>query len=369
MRILVINWRDVRHPRAGGADFRLQQVYAPLARQGHKVILYSCAFPGCAPDDDIDGIEVHRLGRDATFSFLCMARLRGWVERHRPDVVVEDFNKLPFYSPLVYKGPLAIQMHHLWRSSIFREASLPLALFIWLSEEMIRLVYRTCRFSVVSDSTRKELLAMKVPPGNVRVIHNGADLARYQPVPAPKKPYMVWLGRIQKYKGPVDACRVLERLLPEFPGMELVIVGDGPYMPALKRHIEMHGLRDKVRLAGFVGEAEKIRLLQEASVHLQSSYKEGWGLSVIEANACGCPVVANNTTGLCDSVVDGKTGLLYRFGDLDDAAAKVRAVLADPSLACRLVEQGLEWAAGFSWERNSREMLAYLEEIVREGGR
>ena len=92
---------------------------------------------------------------------------------------------------------------------------------------------------------------MKVPPGNVRVIHNGADLARYQPVPAPKKPYMVWLGRIQKYKGPVDACRVLERLLPEFPGMELVIVGDGPYMPALKRHIEMHGLRDKVRITSY----------------------------------------------------------------------------------------------------------------------
>ena len=80
MIILILNWRDVKHPRAGGADFRLQQVYAPLTQQGHEVILYSCAFPGCGPDDNIDGIEVHRLGNDYTFSFLCMFKLHGWIE-------------------------------------------------------------------------------------------------------------------------------------------------------------------------------------------------------------------------------------------------------------------------------------------------
>ena len=163
MRILILNWRDAKHPRAGGADYRLQHVYAPMVRMGHEVILYSCAFPGCEADDCIDGVEVHRLGNDYTFSFLCMLKLKGWVKKHKPDVVIEDLNKLPFYSPLVYKGPLVIQMHHLWRSSIFRETVFPMAFFIWASEEMIRFIYRKCRFSVVSESTKQELMAMRVP--------------------------------------------------------------------------------------------------------------------------------------------------------------------------------------------------------------
>lgn len=364
MRILILNWRDAKHPRAGGADFRLQHVYAPLAQQGHEVVLYSCAFSGCESIDNIDGIEVHRLGNDFTFSFLCMLKLRGWVKKHRPDVVVEDLNKLPFYSPLVYKGPLAIQMHHLWRNSIFREAVFPLALFIWLSEESIRWIYRKCCFSVVSESTQKELLAMGVPGKNIRVIYNGADLSRYQPSDEPKKPFMVWIGRIQKYKGPIDACQVLERLKDEFPALELVVVGDGPFLSKLEKYIAARGLQDRVRLTGFIAGEEKIKLLRQASLHLQSSYKEGWGLSVIEANACGCPVVANDTTGLCDSVIDGESGLLYDYCDVEDAATKVRRVLADPELAGRLSANGLRRAAEFSWERNTREILEYLQEII-----
>lgn len=367
MKILIINWRDAKHPRAGGADFRLQQVYAPLVKEGHEVVLYSCAFPGCKPYEEIEGLQVHRLGNDYTFSFLCMLKLRGWVKKHHPDVVVEDLNKLPFYSPLVYKGPLVIQMHHLWRSSIFRETFFPMALFIWLSEESIRWAYRTCHFSVVSESTQKELLAMGIPEKNIRVIYNGADLSRYKPTNAPKKPFMLWIGRIQKYKGPIDACQVLERLKEEFESLELVIVGDGPFLPKLKKYIADHGLQEKVTLTGFIDGQEKIEWLQQASVHLQSSYKEGWGLSVIEANACGCPVVANNTTGLCDSVIDGQTGLLYDFCDIEDAASKVSRILSDPELACTLSAKGLERAAEFSWDRNTREIIGYLREAIDTG--
>ena len=366
MKILVINWRCAKHPRAGGADFRLQQVYAPLTKQGHEVILYCCAFSGGEPQDNIDGIEVHRLGNDATFSFLCALKLRGWVNKHQPDVVVEDFNKLPFYSPLVYKGPLVIQMHHLWRGSIFREASLPVALLVWLSEEMIRWVYRKCSFSVVSGSTKKELEAMGVASKKIEVILNGADLSSYRPAECEKDPFILWISRLQKYKGPTDAVEVLEKLLPEFPDLRLVIVGSGPFKSALEQFIEGKGLRERVTLTGFISEEDKISLLQRASVHLQSSYKEGWGLSVIEANACGCPVVANNTTGLCDSVIDGETGLLYDFCDLDDACEKVRAVLCDKELQSQLIKKGSARAAEFSWERNSREMIECLKRIQNE---
>ena len=72
MRILMINWRDAKHPRAGGADFRLQNVYAPLVEKGHEVILYSCAFKNCSKNAVINGIRVYRIGNDWTFAFQCI---------------------------------------------------------------------------------------------------------------------------------------------------------------------------------------------------------------------------------------------------------------------------------------------------------
>ncbi len=159
---------------------------------------------------------------------------------------------------------------------------------------------------------------------------------------------------------------MIERLLPDFPELKLVIVGDGPFKSRVEDYIVRQGLQDRVRLKGFDSEEEKIHLLQHAAVHLQSSYKEGWGLSVIEANACGCAVVANNTTGLCDSVVDGESGLLYDYCDLDDAAGKVKLVLSDSELHARLIESGCWRGSEFSWERNSDEMIEYLEQLARE---
>ena len=364
MKILILNWRDVKHPRAGGAEMRLHQIYAPLTQQGHEVVLYSCAFPGCKKQENVDGIEVHRLGNDLTFAPLCTLNIKRWAKRHNADVVVEELNKLPFYSPVVYKGPLMIQMAHLWRNSIFKEASFPVAFVVWFFEQTIGWFYKKCWFSVYSTCTQSDLKAFGAADERNRLIYCGADLKAYVPGTVEREPFMLWISRLQKYKGPTDAVEVLEKLLPEFPELKLVIVGSGPFKEKLEEFVQTKGLQDRVKLTGFISEEEKIDLLQRAAVHLQSSYKEGWGLSVIEANACGCPVVANDTTGLRDSCRDNETGLLYKHCDIADAASKVQKILADESLRTRLVEQGHEWANTFSWERNTREILEYLQEII-----
>lgn len=365
MKILILNWRDIRHPRAGGAEMRLHQIYAPLTQQGHEVVLYSCAFPGCKKQESLDGIEVYRLGNDLSFAPLCTLNLKRWVKRHHSDIVVEELNKLPFYSPLVYKGPLMVQMAHLWRKSIFKEALFPIAFVVWFFEQTIGWFYKKCWFSVYSTCTQDDLRAFGVPENHNRLIYCGSDLSSYVPGTVEREPFIVWISRLQQYKGPTDAVEVLEKLLPDFPELKLVIIGSGPFRQKLEGFIQSKGLQDKVTLTGFISEAEKIDFLQRAAVHLQSSYKEGWGLSVIEANACGCPVVANDTTGLRDSCRDNETGLLYKHCDISNAASKVRDILTDESLRERLVQNGYKWAGGFSWERNTREILEYLHEIVR----
>lgn len=346
---------------------RLHRIYAPLTTQGHEVFLYSCAFKGCKREEVIDGIHVKRRGNDLLFAPLCTLSLRTWVRTHQPDIVVEELNKLPFYSPVVYKGPLMVQMAHLWRNSIFKEACLPVALVVWFFEQTIGWFYKNCWFSVYSTCTQLDLAQLGVNDRRNRLIYCGGDLSAYTPGQQKREPFIVWISRLQKYKGPTDAVEILEKLLPEFPDLKLVIVGEGPFRPQLEAFIAKKQMQDHVTLTGFISEEEKIDLLQRAAVHLQSSYKEGWGLSVIEANCCGCPVVANDTTGLRDSCRDHETGLLYRHCDVDDGAEKVRSILTDETLCRRLVKKGYEWGRSFSWERNTREILEYLEEIIDEG--
>jgi len=364
LKILILNWRDIKHPRAGGAEIRLHEVYSPLAKQGHKIILYSCSFLNAPKLECLDGIEINRLGSDWTFVFQCFFNLRKWINLHKPDIVVEDLNKLPFYSPIIYNGPLLIQMHHLWGKSIFKEAVWPLALFIWLSEKTISIFYRRCQFSVVSPSTKKELVKLGIDHEKIKVIYNGADLKSYYPSTEKKEHIIFWIGRMQKYKGPIEACKILELIRKDFPTIRLVMAGDGPYRKNVEKYAKEKSL--PIEFLGFIEKEDKINWLQKSSIHLQSSYKEGWGLTVIEANACGCPVVANNTAGLCDSCKDEENGLLYRYNDIDDAAQKIRNILNNESLSKTLVENGLKRASSFSWKKNCKEIADLLKKIIRD---
>ncbi|MCP4294295.1 MAG: glycosyltransferase family 4 protein, partial [Proteobacteria bacterium] len=239
MNILVINWRDIKHPRAGGAEVRLHHVYEPMAARGHRVILITCRFPDCDEYEDVNGIEVHRYGSDHSFASTVFFSLRSWVKEFHADIVVEDFNKLPFCTPLISPVPVMVQMHHLWLGSIFREAPFPTAFTVWFGEQFLRPFYRKHPFCVVSESTKRELRGYGIPDKSIEIIYNGVDLEFYhQPfAKCEGKPYLFWLGRIQKYKGVLDCCESFKQIASDFPDLNLKIAGSGPFLPELKKWI------------------------------------------------------------------------------------------------------------------------------------
>ena len=99
-------------------------------------------------------------------------------------------------------------------------------------------------------------------------------------------------------------------------------------------------------------------------VALNSSLKEGWGLTSIEANGCGTPVVASDVPGLCDSVQEGRTGFLVPFGDAQAMADRVGRILGDPELAAKLQEQSLQWAREHTWDKVAERTEAVLSEAL-----
>ena len=159
------------------------------------------------------------------------------------------------------------------------------------------------------------------------------------------------MGRIKKYKGLDVILKAAARLKAEFPDLELEVAGSGDDVPRLKELAAGLGMESWIRFLGFVSEARKVELYGAARVVVNSSLKEGWGLTSIEANACGTPVVATDVPGLCDSVRDGETGFLVPFGDVDAFAGALRRILADDAAAEAMREKSLAWARAHTWDK------------------
>ena len=109
---------------------------------------------------------------------------------------------------------------------------------------------------------------------------------------------------------------------------------------------------------GFVSDERKVELLQQAALMVQCSEKEGWGLTVTEAYACGTPVVARDVPGLSDSVQDGVTGLLVRHGKPEPLAAAISKLLLDEDRRLEMAESAQEWSRRFRWDISARAVLA-----------
>jgi len=354
LRILMLNERDLAHPLAGGVEVHLEEIASRLHdRHGIETTVLCAGFEGGAADETRRGIRYLRDG-DRGFSYY--ARLPGRARRELEcggyDLVVENLCKLLFFSPLYLSGvPRLALVHHLFGLSAFRQVSVPIATYVALTEALLPIAYRSWPFVVVSPSTRDDLVRRGLPRRNIRVIPNGLDHERFHPGPLdPRNDLVLFVGRLEHYKGVDVLLEAWPRVLAKRPGARLVLVGAGSGEAELRRRASSGGLSASVSFEGFVSEEEKIGWLRRATVLAQPSHKEGWGLTVLEANACGTPVVATAVPGLRDSVRDGKTGLLVARGDSAALADGLVRVLEDPALRAELARGALAWARRFRWD-------------------
>ncbi len=366
LRILVINWRDIENPEAGGAEVHLHEIFRRIVGMGHKVTLLSSKFPGSLPHKIVDGIEIIRTGNRLFFNFFVPTKTRAMISAENYDIVIDDINKIPFYTPLYVRRPILAIVHHLFASSIFLEASLPVGAYVYASERLIPLVYRKTRFVVVSESTRSELVKMGLPASNLTVIHNAVDHTRYLPSPSAKSPIplIAYVGRIKKYKRIEHLLEACREVFDTIQDARLVIAGSGDHLDALKRFSRRIGIAERVEFKGWVTEEEKVKILQQAHVFVTPSSKEGWGVTVIEANACGTPVIATNVPGLRDAVRDGETGFLVPHGDIRSLARRIIEVLKNPDLRNQMSMKSVEWARKFNWDDSARAFLQVITEVV-----
>ncbi|MGH7544779.1 MAG: glycosyltransferase family 4 protein, partial [Gemmatimonadota bacterium] len=238
---------------------------------------------------------------------------------------------------------------------------------VWTAERLLPRVYAGIPVQAVSESTADDLVARGLARGRISVIHNGVDLERFRPdprVPKFEAPAFLYLGRLKRYKGLEGILDVVAEIVGQGEAVYWIVAGKGDHERVLRKRVRTMRLRTVVELRGFVSEEEKIELLRRAWAVLYPSPKEGWGITNLEAAACGTPVIASDSPGLRDSVRPGVSGLLVPHGDRD---AWVRAILRlvwEPGLRERLSRGAREFAQGFSWDRAADETEAHLHRVL-----
>jgi len=371
VNILALNWNDLSNPYAGGAEVHLAELLRRLVAYGHRVTLFCSNYPGGKPEEVIAGIRIVRRGNRYNFNLIAPLHLRRLARAETFDLLVEDVNKIPFYTPLYLRLPTLVVIPHLFATTVFREINAVLATYIYLAERPVVRVYRGFPFNVISESTADDLAARGIPRADISVIHCGIDAATYSHDPAAAKyerPTVLYLGRIKKYKSVQHLVRAMALVRERVPGARLMVVGTGDYLAPLRALAAKMRLGDDVEFPGYVPLEEKVARMRRAHVAVLPSLKEGWGLTNIEANAVGTAVVAADSPGLRDSVRDGETGLLYPYGDIAALAERLVRVLTDVPLRQRLEAGALRWAARFNWDDAAREFEA-LALRVAEGRR
>jgi glycosyltransferase involved in cell wall biosynthesis len=369
LRILVVNWLDRENPLAGGAETHLHEIFGRLAAKGHEVTALVSGWPGCARHAALDGIDVHRSGRRYTFSLTAPSYHRRHLAGRGFDVVVEDLNKVPLFTPFWVDAPVVLVAHHLFGMTAFQAGPALVAAATWLLERPVPRVFRNTPTIAVSESTKEDLVRRGMRADSIEVIPNGIDVEYYAPdpaVPHAERPTLLFLGRLKRYKRVDLVLEAVAVLVADGLDVELLVAGEGEEAEPLRAQARRLGIEGRVRFLGFVAEPRKLEVLRRAWVHVLTSPKEGWGISNLEAAACGTPSVVSDSPGLRESVAHGETGLLVPHGDVPALARALGTLLRDRDLRGRMGRQARAFAERFSWGASADAVAAVLSRVVAE---
>ncbi len=163
MRILLVNWQDRDNPQGGGAEIHLHEIFGRLAARGHEVTLLCGGWAGSPIRTTLDGIDVHRVGTRHSFAIKAHAYYQRHFATAQFDVLVEDINKIPLYTPRWTRAPIVALVPHLFGGTAFQELSVPLASAVWLAERPLGRFYRHLPFQAISESTADDLARRGIP--------------------------------------------------------------------------------------------------------------------------------------------------------------------------------------------------------------
>jgi glycosyltransferase involved in cell wall biosynthesis len=351
---------------AGGAEVVAREVYTRLALDHGVQITVVGALPRAQWRQSFDRPDgnprcVRVAGTDLTGllgaqmmigpKLMPAARLAALADP--PDLV--HVNGLHFHSAVVglrlarrLRLPLVSTAHLADVAAMPGPARLAATVFdrVWAGG----VARRSDRVVAVSDAVGRHLALLGVDPGRIAVAYNGVDQSRFRPRPGPFRSTdlrVAIVGRLTANKGPLLALDAVAAARSTGRDVRLVVVGDGPLAARARHRANEADLAGAVQFTGRVADVE--RWLAEADVALRPSYTEGLPLGVIEALACGTPVICTDVPGTLEVVRDGINGIVVPIGDVQRMGAALVKLHDDRAALERMSRAATDTASVFSW--------------------
>lgn len=368
MKILILNWRDIMHPLAGGAEQSLFKHASYWEKKGADVTWITSCFPGAKKSETVNGIRIIRMGSHFTVHFLAANYYR---KLDNIDIIIDSFHFIPFFSPL-YTNPNKIiaLINEPAKNAWFKNIFFPVAIIGYIIEPFFFKLYNNIPFITSANSIKKELEELGVNGKKINIIPHGVTVKNSAKKYIKEQiPTIIYLSQVSPDKGIEDALQAFQLLQNENKSINLWIVGKAiseSYQKKIKMMIDTLRIKKNTTYFGFVTEEKKFELLQKAWILIHPSIREGWGLNVIEANNFGVPSVGYNVTGLKDSIKDNKTGLLTRKNTPEDLAEKCMKILTDKKTYNYLAKNSKKWANEFSWEKSAKKSWGLIKDTYEK---
>lgn len=364
MKILVVNWRCPKNPEMGGAEVHMHEIFKRVTAKGHKVTYVAHSFKGAPQKEILDGIEIQRTGN----KFIFNRQFRNYYGKNLAhenfDLIVDDISKIPLNTPNYITKPLVGIIHHIHGTSLYKELPKLLANYIIRSEKMIPKIYRETPIFAVSQSTKNELMELGQPESKIDILYNAIDHQLFDKINIDKysEPTISYIGRIKKYKNLEAVIDALPNVIKKIPNLKFKIGGSGDHVPKLKEYVNQKGLQNNVDFIGYLSELEKAEEMAKSWLFITMALKEGWGITVIEANAAGTPVIGSKVPGLWDSIKDNVTGKLVELNDSEKLSDILVELLGDKAKLGQMSGEAQKWASNFTWDASAEHFLKKVYE-------
>ncbi|MBI5123529.1 glycosyltransferase family 4 protein [Candidatus Roizmanbacteria bacterium] len=354
MKILILNWKDIKNPKSGGAEVLTHELAKRLVKKGNEVTMFVSFFRGAKDQEIIDGVNIIREGeldlRALTNSVYFKAYL--YYKKHfknKIDIIIDEAHGTPFFAKFYAREKVVALICEVADDIWFRMFSFPWNSLGWLLERIYLFFYRGITILTISPSTKKELIKTGINSKNISVIPMGINTVKMDKFQKEKKSTIIFVGRLNKMKGVEDCIRAFAEAKKKDKNLQLWIVGKGEedFEKELKRLSKKLGVTPV--FWGFISEHKKFELMARAHAIIVPSMREGFGLIVPEAGSVGTPAIVYDVQGLCDTVENNVNGIKVHKSFFA-LAGGIDKLFADRKMYKQMCIKAKEYSLSYNWD-------------------
>lgn len=377
MKILIINYEFP--PLGGGAGNASYFIAREMAKAGHEVIVYTSHFKGLVHREVKDGftiirIPVKRNKIDACTIFEMMTFLLSglWhiskIKREFTPSVVLAFFTIPC-APIAWYLKMRWSIPYL---TLLRGGDVPgfkgigrAAAFVHVMLKPLTRILWKHSLAVIANSRGLAELARKTWNGQIHVVHNGVDTDYFKPALTKKSAdhvRILFAGRLSEQKGLKPFLEILKDLQTCRP-WKMTIVGDGPLRSQLEQLVnQTETLSQKVEFKGWLNKENLLNEYQQSDIFILPSLDEGMPNVLLEAMACGLPVLTTRIAGNEELIIQGENGFLYNPNDSKSAIEYLIGLIDNNELAIRISDKNRKYRIQKNWNQAAHQLFGLFSE-------